>query len=560
MHNIVRKSKIEEKPFFDCPATVYVYPNTYAATWCRSNNYPCVYFSSTEGDFSYTILDDGSASVTGYTGEGGMVVVPATIGGAAVTDIAAGAFRNNGVVTSVVIPEGVLSIGDGAFSGCSVLSYISVPTSVTNIGANIFGENGNITVSAAEDSSIAQWCIVNEVRFVPVGTENLDYDTDDNGNITITSYTGSDRTFVIPAVICGKPVTGIASGAFDWVETLKEVYIPASVTSIATNAFNVCERLATLTVDEVNPAYTTYDGILYSKDMTSLIYCPCAKTGSVTIPDGVTSIAERAFYFSALSAVYMPDSVTAIGNYAFDDANITELRLSAGLTVIPESAFTFNNYLKKVTIPASVTTIEDSAFSDCYDLAQVVFESGSALETIGDYAFANARFAELTLPSTIRTLEGWCFHACTALTEITLPEGLTTMKDDVFSRSGLTSITLPNSLTSMRNGCFSRCYNLAEVNLGNGLTWLDEGVFWESSSLKSIIIPDCVTEIYDNCFYYSAIEEITIPASVTSFRYDSSFAGCNNLRTLYTTPGSYADNFFREHFPDVTINYLGIVG
>lgn len=430
MHNIVRKSKIEEKPFFDCPATVYVYPNTYAATWCRSNNYPCVYFSSTEGDFSYTILDDGSASVTGYTGEGGMVVVPATIGGAAVTDIAAGAFRNNGVVTSVVIPEGVLSIGDGAFSGCSVLSYISVPTSVTNIGANIFGENGNITVSAAEDSSIAQWCIVNEVRFVPVGTENLDYDTDDNGNITITSYTGSDRTFVIPAVICGKPVTGIASGAFDWVETLKEVYIPASVTSIATNAFSVCERLATLTVDEVNPAYTTYDGILYSKDMTSLIYCPCAKTGSVTIPDGVTSIAERAFYFSALSAVYMPDSVTAIGNYAFDDANITELRLSAGLTVIPESAFTFNNYLKKVTIPASVTTIEDSAFSDCYDLAQVVFESGSALETIGDYAFANARFAELTLPSTIRTLEGWCFHACTALTEITLPEGLTTMGSD----------------------------------------------------------------------------------------------------------------------------------
>ena len=104
-------------------------------------------------------------------------------------------------------------------------------------------------------------------------------------------------------------VTYISYYAFWGCSGLTSVTIPISVTYIGNNAFSDCSRLGNITVDPGNANYSSIDGILFNKDATSLICCPGAKT-TVTIPNSVTSIGDRAFFdCSNLEAIYVQSQV-----------------------------------------------------------------------------------------------------------------------------------------------------------------------------------------------------------------------------------------------------------
>ena len=174
--------------------------------------------------------------------------------------------------------------------------------------------------------------------------------------VTITGYTGRDADVRIPPEIRGRPVSGIADGAFA-ARNLSGVIIPDRITSIGAGAFE-------------------------NNNLTEL-----------TIPRGVTVIEDSAFAGNLLSSVIIPDKVTFIGARAFADNRLSRLVIGGGVTGIGQEAFE-NNDLTELTIPRGVTGIGASAFAN-NRLASVIDHGG--ITYIGANAFAGNPLEKMPL-------------------------------------------------------------------------------------------------------------------------------------------------------------------
>lgn len=192
--------------------------------------------------------------------------------------------------------------------------------------------------------------------------------------------------------------------------------------------------------------------------------------GDVTIPDGVTTIGDSAFFdCNSLISITIPDSVTSLGCNAF-----------YGCTS-----------LTSVTIPDSVTTIGESAFDECTSLQKI------------------------NLPKGLTCLESDTFRGCNALTELDIPERVTRIGDEAFAFcTCLTSITIPDSVTSIGDGTFSGCKHLTSVTVPNSVTSIGDMALAFCNRLTSIAIPDSVTDIGYGAFWGSLdLENAAIPES-----------------------------------------------
>ena len=205
----------------------------------------------------------------------------------------------------------------------------------------------------------------------------------DDGTIEITKYNGSAERLTIPAKIAGKTVTSIGYGAFAGCTFLTSVSIPDSVEQIGTNPFAACFELKTISVSPEHPYFATIDGVLFRKADKALISYPASISSSTyTIPQGITSIGDSAFFYcDSLTSVSIPDSITAIGDSAFSwCSSLTSVSIPDSVTSIGDSAFSYCDSLTSVSIPDSVTAIGDYAFSDCPNLTLTVPRNSYAAE------------------------------------------------------------------------------------------------------------------------------------------------------------------------------------
>ena len=344
----------------------------------------------------------------------GNLIIPSKLGGVNVTKIGSEAFCECSGITSVTFPASVKEIYWRAFSDCRSLSSVSIPSGVTKIYPSAFSGCKSLTAITVSDEN-AQYASRDGILF-------------DKGMKTLVCYPGGiPGAYVIPA-----GVTEIGGNAFSGCSGLTSVTVPDSVTRIGEFAFSQsrgltsvalgsgvtmlgqapfywCSGLTSITVSEANGRYASRDGVLFDKDMKTVVCCPggfsgeyiipstvtsvgryafdsCRKLTAVTIPPSVTKIDYHGFnYCDGLTSVVIPSSVKIVGDYAFDCRGLKAVTISEGVESIGSGAFCACFELSSATIPSSVKKIGKYAFSSCKKMMSVVM-CGERPE-IGEKAF-----------------------------------------------------------------------------------------------------------------------------------------------------------------------------
>lgn len=264
-----------------------------------------------------------------------------------VTSLANLALGDSLALTNLTLPSGLNSIGSVAFSGCRSLTGLTIPASVTSIGWQPFFDCEALT-------------------FVDVEIGNSNYYSSNGVLFDI------DQTELI-AYPAGK--------------TNVSYIVPASVDTIALNAFRNSNQLLSILVEPGNADFSSIDGVLFNADQTTLVIYPEGRAGTYNIPAGVTAIADRGFYgCSLLTGITMPDSLTDIGYWGFEWCPLlTEISLPDSVTRLGGGAFYRCSGLSSITIPAGVDKIENQTFWDCSGLSDVHFLGNAP--ALGDEVF-----------------------------------------------------------------------------------------------------------------------------------------------------------------------------
>ncbi len=363
------------------------------------------------GDFTYTTIMN-TVTITGYTGAGRAITIPAIIDGMPVASIGADAFASC-TFTNVTISNCVTSIGGYAFSDCAELTSITIPMSVTNIGYDAFYNCVSLTAINV-DAANTYYCSVEGVLF------------------------NKSRTTLIQ---CSGGKIGSCT-------------IPSIVTNIEDKAFLDCFSLTAINVDAANAYYSSMDGVLFNKSGTALIQCPGGKVGSFTIPSSVTNIRDDAFcHCMSLTSITIPLSVTNIGGSGFYNCvSLTNVTIPGSVTRIGYYAFLGCCRLTSITIPPSVKNIEIEAFSDCASMTAINVDAENAYySSVDGVLFNKSRTALIQCPGG-------------KVGSYTLPNGVTNIGYDALLRcTSLTSITVPISVTSIGDFAFYGCISLTGV-------------------------------------------------------------------------------------------------
>lgn len=339
-------------------------------------------------------------------------------------------------------------------------------------------------------------------------------------------------------------VTSIGDDAFCSCKSLESINLPASVTEIECTSFRHCTELKDIQVAEGNPVLCVKNGLLLDDGGKRLVF-GISQKGACVIPEGVTVIGEFAFDHDVeLTDVTIPNSVTVIEDCAFEGCTgLTGIVIPDSVTSIGYYAFDNCINLASVKLPGGITAIEDYTFNECNSLKSIDIPNG--VTSIGLYAFDGCHsMTSATIPNSVIFLDSYAFGSCESLENVILPASVTTMECGVFSGcAGLKNIQVAeeNPNYSARDGIL---YNKEKTELlaypsakgvadiPNGVTVIGEDAFYRCNELTGINIPNSVTVIrqsaFDECV---GLTDIIIPENVTSVEAWA-FADCSSLKTV----------------------------
>ena len=248
-------------------------------------------------------------------------------------------------------------------------------------------------------------------------------------------------------------------------------------------------------------SYTVPDGMTVIADYA---FYNSLRLRAVVLPDGLESIGESAFVASGITGISIPDSVTHIGREAFSSSSAASAHIGTGITEVPDSAFLFCTGLRTVTGGGNVTSIGDWGFFECTEL--VTLPSFPNLRSIGASAFAHCIALEsFEIGPEVETIGGSAFYQCSSITGFTVDpdNGRFTAEDGVlFDRDATTLINYPL-------GSPDRRYTVPGT-----VTAIGAGAFSGSANLESLSISGTVTTLGDNALSLMTLDRLEIPGCV----------------------------------------------
>ncbi len=439
--------------------------------------------------------------------------------------------------------------------GCTTGTKLHVPTGKLEIYEAVEGLKEVVTI--VEDYKVGDMFkdAASGLKFKVIALGTPDTVAVVNDMYTETSYTipvsvtRGGHTFVVSEI----ESLGLSS-------TLTALYFAegSQVTKIGSVAFNGCSALTSLTIPasviDIDGAFlnnTTLQSITFAEgsQLTTIpedAFKNCTALQSISIPASVTTIGERAFEScSALQSITIPAGVTTIGQYAFKSCSgLQSVTFAEGsqLTTIGSWAF-HSSGLTSIDLPAGVTEIE-GVFYKCYHLTTVNFAKDAQIKEIGDYAFySDTALTTITIPEGVTTIGEYAFDSCVALPSIDIPASVTTIGVGAFGYCrNAQSITFAEGtqLQTIGDFAFDHCVALPSITIPASVTKLGKGALGFCPQLASVTFEEGIqlTEIEQNVFQYdSALTSITIPASVTKFGIGA-FGHCVQLASVTFEEGS----------------------
>ena len=331
-----------------------------------------IWYTSSDGNVITPKTGVFSANITSNIYENGKGIITFD---KELTTIGENAFYLSTTLTSIIIPNGVITIENSAFDSCYSLTDVTMPNRLTTICDDAF----------KLCSSLANITIPNNVTLI--------------GEFAFSNCTGL-ASFIIP-----NSVAEIGAYAFNNCSSLSDIIIPESVRFIGDCAFSSCPYLL-IKVDDNNTIYDSRDNcnaIIETNSNTLIQGC-----NNTVIPNDITIIGDNAFAYSDIENITIPDGVTTIGGAAFFNCySLKNIVIPNSVNAIKGSAFYNCNSLNSITIPQGVTTIESSTFSNCTSLRSISIPN--TVTKIGEWAFSHSALSNITIPHSVVEIEKGAF-------------------------------------------------------------------------------------------------------------------------------------------------------
>ena len=298
----------------------------------------------------------------------------------------------------------------------------------------------------------------------------------------------------------------------------------------------------------------------------------CYELVSVTIPNSVKSIGEKAFINCSLQAITFGNGVTSIGRHAFlgengvtkvTTVNITDIAKWCAITfedewsnptTIARKFYMNGKEIKELEIPNDVTSIGNYAFSCCANLTSIIIPNNVGF--IGNSSFGGCEnLTSIIIPNSVTSISNRTFAGCKKLVSITFPNNLSAIGDYAFNGcKSLTSITIPNSVTSIGDNSFYDCSGITSLTLGKGLQSIGSNAFGNSEWNK-VDIP-IIISLIEKPFDIDGKASKQSTFSLNTFNNATLFVPVGSI-DRYKETGGWKDFLFIEEGSPSSIKTVG---